>query len=218
MKETRLGERFFESTRGQIVSLLRGQTRTVNELAEELEMTDNAVRAHLATLERDGLVRQSGVQRGRRKPHFAYELTPEAERLFPKSYDALLNVLLSVLKEKLAPEELGDILREVGRKAAPETKTILASGSDLSARAEKAMEMLEAMGGAPRLEKEGDKIIIQSASCPFGAAVEAHPEVCRVAETLVAEITGGRVREKCNKTAVPPRCSFEITEKRKPRG
>jgi hypothetical protein len=39
-----------------------------------------------------------------------------------------------------------------------------------------------------------------------------------VAETLVAQITGARVREKCDKTAVPPRCSFEIAEKRKRRG
>jgi len=218
MKETKLGERFFESTRGRIVSLLRGKTRTVNELAEELELTDNAVRSHLLTLERDGLIRQSGVQRGHRKPHFAYELTPEAEHLFPKSYDALLNVLLGVLKERLAPDELGDVLQEVGRKAAADTVTILAKVSDLSAKAEKAVEVLEALGGAPRLEKEENRIIIQSVSCPFATAVEAHPEVCRVAETLVAQITGGRVREKCNKTDVPPRCLFEITEKRRRQG
>jgi predicted ArsR family transcriptional regulator len=197
------------------VTLLRGKTRTVNELAEELAMTDNAVRSHLLTLERDGLIRQGGVQRGHRKPHFAYELTPQGEHLFPKSYDALLNVLLSVLKERLAPEELGEVLREVGRRTAADKMTILANGSDILAKAEKAVEVLEALGGAARLEKEEGKIIIQSSSCPFGAAVESHPEVCRVAETLVAQITGGRVREKCNKTAVPPRCSFEITEKRK---
>lgn len=218
MKETRLGERFFESTRGRIVSLLRERTRTVNEMAEELEMTDNAVRAHLATLERDGLVRQSGVQRGHRKPHFAYELTPEAESLFPKSYDVMFNTLLSVLKERLEPGELGAILREVGRKATPETKTTLARDSDLSAKAQKAVEVLEALGGAPRLEQEGDKLVIRSASCPVATAVEAHPEVCRVAETLVAEITGERVREKCDKTATPPRCSFEIVEKSKRQG
>jgi predicted ArsR family transcriptional regulator len=215
MKETKLGERFFERARGRIVSLLRGKTRTVNELAEELEMTDNAVRANLATLERDGLIRQGGVQRGHRKPHFAYELAPEAERLFPKSYDALFNMLLSVLKERLAPGELGAILREVGRKAALKTKTILAPDSDLSAKAENAVKVLEALGGAPRLEEEGDKFIIRGASCQFGAAVEAHPEVCRAAETLIAQITGGRVRERCDKTEVPPRCSFEIVEKRK---
>src|SRR5262244_2927958 len=158
MKETKLGERFFESTRGRIVTVLRGKTRTVNELAEELAMTDNAVRSHLLTLERDGLIRQGGVQRGRRKPHYAYELTPEAERLFPKSYDALLNVLLGVLKERLAPNELGDVLREVGRKAAADTMTILTNGFHLSAKAEMAVEVLEALGGAPRLEKEEEKI------------------------------------------------------------
>src|SRR5574341_1702227 len=75
MSRTKLDKRFFASTRGRIVALLRGTTRTVDELAEELELTDNAVRAHLLSLERDGLLRQSGLQRGTRKPHFAYELT-----------------------------------------------------------------------------------------------------------------------------------------------
>jgi len=53
-------KRFFESTRGQIVTILRGSPATVDELARKLELTDNAVRAHLLTLERDGIVRQSG--------------------------------------------------------------------------------------------------------------------------------------------------------------
>jgi len=117
MKTTKLDERFFDSTRGQIVSLLRGNTRTVNELAEELGLTDNAVRSHLLSLERDGLVRQSGVQRGTRKPHFAYELAPEAENLFPKAYDALLNQLITALKGRLSPSALEDVLREVGRSS-----------------------------------------------------------------------------------------------------
>jgi predicted ArsR family transcriptional regulator len=106
MRTTKLDERFFDSTRGQIVSLLRGNIRTVNELAEELGLTDNAVRSHLLSLERDGLVRQCGVQRGTRKPHFAYELTPEAENLFPKAYDALLNQLITILKDRLPPAAL----------------------------------------------------------------------------------------------------------------
>jgi predicted ArsR family transcriptional regulator len=59
-----LGRRFFETTRGQIVGLLRRGRRTVEELARALGLTDNAVRNHLATLERDGLVRQDGVRRG----------------------------------------------------------------------------------------------------------------------------------------------------------
>src|SRR5687768_2548451 len=116
---TKFDQRFFESTRGRIVTLLRGTTKTVNELAEELELTDNAVRAHLLSLERDGLIRQSGTLRGTRKPHFGYELTSEAQTLFPKAYDVVLNQLIAVLKGQLTPVALEKALRDVGSSLAP---------------------------------------------------------------------------------------------------
>ena len=47
MTRGRLNSRFFESTRGRIVHALRLDGKTVNELADGLELTDNAVRAHL---------------------------------------------------------------------------------------------------------------------------------------------------------------------------
>src|SRR5436190_20602617 len=116
--KTKLDKRFFGSTRGRIVTLLRGTTKTVNDLAEELELTDNAVRTHLLSLERDGIIKQSGIQRGTRKPHFAYELTDEAEHLFPKAYDALHNQLITELKVRLTPAMIDEVLREVGRSLA----------------------------------------------------------------------------------------------------
>jgi len=61
--------------RGQIVTLLGRSGRTVEELARVLGFTDNGVRAHLAVLERDGLVRQRGSVRrgsGRGKPAYVY--------------------------------------------------------------------------------------------------------------------------------------------------
>src|ERR671912_55766 len=157
MKITKLDERFFDSTRGRIVSLLRGKSGTVNELAEKLELTDNAVRAHLLSLERDGLVRQGGVQRGLRKPHFAYELTPEAERLFPKAYDTLLNQLITTLKGRLPPAALEDVLREVGRSLAARHASDH-TPVDLEGRLQNALEVLKALGGSPSVEREGDKL------------------------------------------------------------
>ena len=146
MKRTKLDKRFFGSTRGRIVTLVRGTRKTVNELAEELKLTDNAVRAHLLSLERDGLIRQSGVQRGTRKPHFAYELTDEAEHLFPKAYDALLNQLITVLKTRLTSKALKEVLREVGRSLAGNQT----SGGDLETRVGKGLMALEAIGGSAR--------------------------------------------------------------------
>src|SRR5207253_7380278 len=56
-------QRFLDTTRGRVAALLRCEGRTVEELAQALDLTDNAVRAHLAILERDDLVRQAGVRR-----------------------------------------------------------------------------------------------------------------------------------------------------------
>src|SRR6266536_3274446 len=76
MKHIGWRERLFKSTRGRILDLLRTRDRTVNDLAEELRLTDNAVRAHLVSLERDRLVAQSGMKPGFRKPHTTYALGP----------------------------------------------------------------------------------------------------------------------------------------------
>ena len=210
MKRTKLDKRFFGSTRGRLVTLLRGTTKTVNELAQELELTDNAVRAHLLSLERDGLIRQSGIQRGTRKPHFAYELTGEAEHLFPKAYDTLLNQLIAVLKGRLTPSALEEVLREVGRSLAATQAAPNKVGMDH--RIGRALAALEAIGGAARVEKDNERLVIQSENCPLATAVSEHPEVCRLAETFLSEIIGVEVREHCDRDG-PPRCRFAVNSK-----
>lgn len=191
---------------------MRGTTKTVNELAEELELTDNAVRAHLLSLERDGLIRQSGMQRGTRKPHFSYELTDEAEKLFPKAYDAILSQLIAVLKGRLTPVELEQALRDVGSSLARAQPGGTQDG-DLESRLNNALTALEAIGGAARIEKDGPKTVISSEGCPLAAVVSEHPEVCRLAETLMSEIIGEKVQERCDR-AGSPRCRFEVTPRR----
>jgi len=211
MRTAKLNKRFFDSTRGQIVGLLRGTTGTVSELATKLGLTDNAVRAHLLTLERDGLVRQSGLQKGSRKPHFAYELTPEAEYLFPKAYDTLLNQFIAVLKARLTPKAFRDALRAVGRSLASQHQNANTRTEDLESRAQRALRALEELGGAARIEKEDQTLVIRSNSCPLAAVVAEHPETCKIVESQLSEIVGAKVRERCSREQ-SPRCCFEVTE------
>ena len=211
MKRTRLDQKFFGSTRGRIVTLLRGGPATVEELAGKLHLTDNAVRAHLTTLERDRLIEQKGMRPSVRKPHFEYALTPEAEHLFPKAHDALLNQLLEVLKAHLPADELRSVLREVGRSLAQAQDTP-GRAEDLEGRVRQAMKILEDLGGAPRLEIDGKNFVIRSSSCPLSVAVAQHPEVCQVAEALVGFITGRRVKEHCARGETL-KCQFELASR-----
>jgi len=72
---------------------------------------------------------------------------------------------------------------------------------------------LESIGGAAEVQESEDRILISATGCPLAAAVEAHPEVCRLAETLVAEIVKVPVEEKCDREG-RPKCRFEITPQR----
>lgn len=189
--------------------LLRGLPKTVNDLAANMELTDNAVRAHLLSLERDGLVKQSGIQRGTRKPHFAYELTDEGEQLFPKAYDAVVNHLIGALKGRISPKALEEVMREAGRSLAKAQSS--QKKDKLSKRLDDAVIAMESIGGAVRVENEKKEVLITSQRCPLSAAVAEHPEVCKLAETLLAEIIGSKVKEECDREATP-RCRFHVLD------
>ena len=85
-----------------------------------MELTDNAVRSHLTSLERGGLIQQLGTRPGFRKPHILYTLTGEVEYPFPTAYGPLLRHVLAVIGKRLPLPELRASLREVGRMAAKE--------------------------------------------------------------------------------------------------
>lgn len=206
-------QRFLSSTRGRLMTLLRRDTRTVDELAQQLQLTDNAVRAHLAALERDGLVRQRGVRRGggSGKPAYAYELTDEADLFFPKPYAAVLGELFDTLESRVPADQLETLLRDVGRRLAGDVPS---SGDEPRARLEAATTALNALGGLAELEERDGALSIHGYSCPLAAVVPNHPEVCRLAEAFVSEVAGLPVRECCEHDQPTPHCRFELAEQR----
>jgi predicted ArsR family transcriptional regulator len=107
----------------------------------------------------------------------------------------------------MSAAEMKDILREVGRAVAgdvPQDKK-----ESLESRTERALKVLEAIGGSAAIERHEDRVVIQGNGCPLAAAVSVHPEVCQLAETLVSEIVKAPVEERCDRTA-RPQCRFEI--------
>ena len=84
--------------------------------------------------------------------------------------------------------------------------------ANLESRVQSALKVLEAIGGAAQVVKHEDKLMIEASGCPLAAAVTVHPEVCHLAESLVAEIVKAPVHEQCDRTG-RPKCRFEISHK-----
>ena len=207
MHNPRVDRRFFASSRGQIVTLLRRAQSTVDDLANRLGLTDNAVRAHLTTLERDGLVEQRGSRRGEGKPSFLYQLSPAGEQLFPKAYAQLLIGILDVLAAQLSPAALESILRQVGAQLA---STRGVAGGSAAARAEAVVDLLNELGGLAELKVVSHGFVIIGYRCPLADVVLQHPGACRLAESLLAETSGLEVTERCIREADHLECRFEM--------
>lgn len=206
MAHPQWNERFFASTRGQVVLLLRGGATTVADLASALALTDNAVRAHLAALERDGLVRQGPPRRGTSKPAFTYHLTPAADRLFPHAYGLLLWHFIDVLAKQVPPDQLVSALRQVGSRLAA---GYAAPTGNLSERVAGAVDVLHELGGITDAESSEEGFVIQGRDCPFAAAASGHPVVCQLGEALLSDYLGVTVTAECE-TSGEPHCRFVV--------
>jgi predicted ArsR family transcriptional regulator len=198
--------RTLESTAGQIMGLLRRGRMTVDELASALGLSGNAVRPHLATLERDGLVQRSELRRGTSKPARTYILAPEAELLFSRAYAPVLTQLLHVLDERLDAGEFDELMRDVGRRLMADRPR---PTGDLRRRAEAASALLHELGGLARVEEHGHGFVIRGYVCPLAAATQRHPEACNAVESLLSEFAGVPV-SKCCDAEDRLRCCFEI--------
>jgi predicted ArsR family transcriptional regulator len=201
--------RILASTRGKILALLRADSHTVNDLAEALSLTDNAVRSHLTSLERDGLVQGLGTRPGFRKPHVLYSLTGEAEYLFPTAYGPLLRDVLAVIGKRLPSHKLRASLREVGRTAALEHLDQVI-GKTQNQRIEIALGALKVLGGDAKVQEREGKRFIFGIGCPLSAVTAHHPEACLIVEALLSEIIGIPVKERCHHGEAP-RCCFDIS-------
>ncbi|MDB4900640.1 MAG: regulatory protein ArsR [Gemmatimonadetes bacterium] len=202
---------FGKTTRGRVVALLRRGDRTVEELARDLRLTDNAVRAQLALLEREGVVRSVGIRRDGMvgKPAMLFGVAPGAAVLFSSAYAPLLSSVLAELGQRMSSRQLGTVLRAAGRRLAP----ALPPGATFDERARAGAAFLASMGADADLVQTSDGYEIRGHGCLLSEAVRSCPATCDAVEELLSEVTGTPVRERCDR-ATQPRCRFLIASPR----
>jgi predicted ArsR family transcriptional regulator len=199
-------ERLKGDSQGQLLSLLRRSHQTITSLAERLRLSDNAVRTHVAALERDGLVEPAGTVRDTGgKPARLYGLSREGEELFPKAYAFVLEGLIEEIILREGRDKAVGLLEAVGRRAG----SGVAESADLETRVQAAAQALRKLGGDVEVIPREQDWLLQGYGCPLSQVTSSHADACALAQALVTEITGRPAVECCDRSG-RPRCRFEV--------
>lgn len=206
------------SSRAQILTLLRAEPGTAGELAEAIDISPQAVRDQLRTLEGKGWIEVDRLRRDTGgKPAREYVLTPAGEESFDKPYSEVLRYLVAELDDRLGGSRKRDLLEAVGRRIGADLEggggPALAATEELTPdelrdRLQAAVEVLDGLGGAARVEAGEGGPVLRSDGCPLSGLVRQDPEVCLLARALVEAVSGVEVRETCDRSD-RPRCRFE---------
>lgn len=199
-------ERLTGQTQSRLMQLLRRSARSITSLAATLGLTDNAVRTHINALSQQGIVERAGVERETGgKPARLYSLTREGEELFPKAYALVLGTLVETIVRTEGPERAKTLLHRAGQQLGAGA----AQTADPATRVAAAAKVFGDLGAEVELQSVDAGWELRGYGCPLSSVSAGHPEVCGLAQALIAEITGLAVEECCQREG-QPRCGFRI--------
>jgi predicted ArsR family transcriptional regulator len=178
-------------TRRAIVQLLKTDGPLDSKrLAKRLRLTPMAVRQHLYALHREKLVtaEERPVPLGRPAKH--WQLTPEADRLFPDAYADLSIALIAAISRVFGSTGLKRVLEaRSALQRATYSERIPASAS-LQDRLRELARVRSAEGCMAEVRRDGDGYLFIERHCPISAAASACPGLSSTELDLFRSVVG----------------------------
>jgi predicted ArsR family transcriptional regulator len=203
-------DRFFQTTRGKIVSELRRRgAASATDLARSFGLSPNAVRQQLMVLERDGLVAETPVRRGPTKPTYEFSLTADAEKLFPQGYDKMLTAVLHELRSQFGTAGVERVFDGLSRRAIERARRSV-NAADPEQRVAQLTEMLRKSGVVAEYSLIDGGFALHEHNCPYSNAAKEHPEVCQVIHHVIDETIGGEHAQTESLARGGKECRFEL--------
>jgi predicted ArsR family transcriptional regulator len=186
---------------------------SITELADELDVSYEAIRQQITQLHREGwLGKQIDRARSRvGRPQARYRLTPAGDHLFPKHYDALTVELLDAVGDKFGREGVAAVLADLAdarvREWAPRVE-----GLDL----EKRLRALRGiyLDGDPFVSVERDEggLRLVERNCPFLNVASKRPVLCSLTVSVLTRLLGHRVVREERFQEGDGCCAFRVLE------
>jgi DeoR family transcriptional regulator, suf operon transcriptional repressor len=192
-----------------LLELKRAQRSTAKDLACRLSVSLNAVRHHLKELEAQALVEYERRHQGVGAPAFAYRLTPTAEALFPRHYEATLNELLDHGGERDGRAAAVSVLEARYATLTRRLQGELA-GVPPTERMAAVARLLTDEGYMAEASGTTSSGILVEHNCAIQAVAERFPEICAAEARFLAAVLGAEVHRQEHILSGCSACEYRV--------
>lgn len=188
------------STRRQLITILRTEgPLSAGDLAARVGITEMAIRRHIATLERDNLIYPTTIRQPMGRPAKVYNLTEEADELFPKNYHSLTLGILEDILSLDGQDKLQELFAHREERLVKEYLTILQSSDSFEDKVSKLADLQNERGYLTKLEaKEDGTFELLEFNCPIAQVSRVFPQTCSCETNVFRRVLGADVeRNEC---------------------
>ena len=197
-------------TRMRILQLLKMRaSMTVGQLTDALHISQMGVRQHLAILEAERLVEHYQEKQGRGRPPHVYQLTDEANSLFPTTYANFAVGLMHEVAKFNGPGFINKVFRE-RMKAQLKTYQLRLEGKTLSERVKELARIRDEEGYMARFDENEDDYVLIEHNCPIAVIAQEYPLVCEIELALFRQSLGAKIVREEHLMEGSHRCCYRI--------
>jgi predicted ArsR family transcriptional regulator len=201
------------STKDRILDLLKKEVSlSVNDFTEQLQITHMAVRKHLATLEKDGLILSVERKQPMGRPLQLYSLTQKGEKVFPKNYEGITLEFLKDIEEIHGEDSIHLLFKKREDRLTTEYSTRLKTQSmpDKLNEIVKIQNEKGYMARASQIDEHSFELI--EYNCPIYSVAQEYKMACHCETEMFKKVVGtDQVHRTTCKTDGDNHCKFVFT-------
>jgi predicted ArsR family transcriptional regulator len=201
-------------TRRAIVRLLKQEGALDSAaLARRLKLTPMAVRQHLYALQKEKLVTHDERPVPLGRPAKFWQLTRDADRLFPEAYAELTLALIGAMGESFGPSGIQKVLDARAAAQGAAYRTRIPASAPLEKKLRDLARVRSEEGYMAEVRRDGDAYLFIENHCPICAAANVCQGFCSTELDLFKSVLGPDVTVERSEHIVSGdrRCVYRVT-------
>ncbi|RSK55217.1 helix-turn-helix transcriptional regulator [Bacillus canaveralius] len=200
-----------KSTKEKILDLLKKEeSLTVNDLTDRLKITHMAVRKHLISLEKDGLIASKAIKQPMGRPLQSYMLSSKAQGHFPKNYEGISVEFLHDIKEIHGEESVELLFKKREDRLTREYSSRIGDKTTAFEKLNELADIQNEKGYMAELAQVDENTFeLTEYNCPIFSVARDFKVACRCETELFKNILGTeQINRTCCQTDGDSHCKF----------